>query len=73
MGRQLTVDVNDHFVKTEFTDTVWVVRKEVGLATLPKHWQLYNATTRRGTLTMSESALLDKDLFQRVEPAQHRV
>ena len=66
MGRHITVDVDDRFVKTEFTDTVWVVRKEVGLEVLPRHWQLINEANRRGTLTMSESALLDRALFQRI-------
>lgn len=67
MQKMRSVEINDRFVKSQYQETVWVVQKVVGLPELPKHYQLRSEHPKTRSLTMSESALLDRSLFRRAE------
>ena len=54
--------------RQEIPRNVWVVVREAVMAqAMPPHFQLANAMMRSRTIMMSTSALLDKNLFKRVE------
>ena len=68
MMRETTIKPGDKFTSVENPSTVWVVVREANLAhALPSHFQLAHAMIRSRTITMSASALLDKNLFKRGE------
>ena len=58
----------DKFTSVGISRTVWVVVREAMLAkAMPPHFQLANAVKRSRTIMLSRSALLDNNLFKRVE------
>ena len=68
MMRESTIKPGDKFSRVENPRTVWVVvREEVMTQDMPPHFQLAHAMTRSRTILIAASALLDKNLFKRVE------
>ncbi len=68
MMRENTINPGDKFTRVENSRTVWVVVREAVLAqVMPPHFQLAHAMIRSRTIMMSASALLDKNLFKRIE------
>lgn len=67
MSKMRTIEINDCFVKTQFQEIVWVVQKIVGPPGLPTHYQLRSTKPATKSLTMSESALMDRSLFRRID------
>ncbi len=68
MMRETTIKPGDKFTRVGIPRTVWVVEREAVLAkAMPPHFQLAHAMKRSRTIMMSRSALLDENLFQRVE------
>ena len=68
MMRENTIKPGDKFTSVGVPRTVWVVVREVVLSqTLPPHFQLAHEMIRSRTIMMSTSALLDNNLFKRVE------
>ena len=58
----------DKFTRIGIPRTVWVVLREAVLAqVMPSHFQLAHAMILSRTIMISRSALLDKNLFKRVE------
>jgi hypothetical protein len=59
--------LGDRFIKTNAPSFVWEIVKMVHVSpNLPHHYQLVDEVSRRRNITMSESALLDLRLYQRV-------
>ena len=68
MMRETTIKPGDKLSRVENPRTVWVVvREEVMTQDMPPHFLLAHAMTRSRTILMSRSALLDNNLFKRVE------
>ena len=68
MMREIAIKPGDKFTPVGIPRTVWVVLREAVLAqAMPPHFQLAHAMIRSRTVMMSRSALLDKNLFKRVE------
>ncbi len=68
MMRDTTIKSGDKFIPVKAPHTVWIVVREANLAqAMPPHFQLVHAKIRSRTIMMSASALLDKNLFERVE------
>ena len=68
MMRETTINPGDKFTSVGIPRSVWVVVREANLAqSIPPHFQLAHAKTRSRTIMMSRSALLDINLFKRVE------
>ena len=66
--RENTIKPGDKFTSVGVPRTVWVVVREVVLAQpMPPHFQLAHEMIRSRTNMMSTSALLDNNLFKRVE------
>ena len=68
MMQDTTIMPGDKFTRVGIPRTVWVVMGEANLAqAMPPHFQLAHAMMRSRTIMMSRSALLDNNLFKRVE------
>ena len=68
MMRETTIKPGDKFTPVKKPRTVWVVVWEVAMApAIPRKFQLAHAMIGSRTIMMSRSALLDKNLFKRVE------
>ena len=68
MMRKTTIRPSDKFTSVGVPRTVWVVVREANLAQpVPPHYQLAHEMIRSRTIMMSTSALLDNNLFKRVE------
>ena len=68
MMRDTTIKPGEKFTSVGIPRAVWVVVREANLAqAIPPHYQLAHAKTRSRTIMMSRSALLDTNLFKRVE------
>ena len=68
MMRETTIKPGDKFTPVKIPRTVWVVvRKAVLAQAMPPHFQLAHEMIRSRTIMMSASAILDKNLFKRVE------
>ena len=61
------IKIGDSFIKTENPGTVWVVRKFVDYPELPRHVELKPEGDINRKITLSVSALMDRNLLQRVE------
>ncbi len=67
MMRDTTIKPGDKFTPDKIPRTVWVVMRKAELAqAMPSHFQLAHEMIRSRTIMMSASALLDKNLFNRV-------
>ena len=68
MMQKTMIKPGDKFTSVGIPRTVWVVEREANLAeAMPPHFLLAHAMIRSRTITMSTSALLDKNLFKRGE------
>ena len=68
MMRETTIKPGDKFTSVGIPRNVWVVVREAVMAqAIPPHFQLAHEMERSRTIMMSTSALLDKNLFNRVE------
>ncbi len=68
MMRETTIKPGDKFTSVENPRAIWVVVREANMAqAMPPHFLLAHAMIRSRTITMSTSALLDKNLFKRGE------
>ena len=68
MMRETTIRPGDKFTSVGVPRTVWVVVREANLPQpMPPHFQLAHEMIRSRTIMMSTSALLDNNLFKRVE------
>ena len=66
--RETTIKPGDKFTGVGKPRTVWVVMREAVLAqSMPPHFMLAHEVMRSRTIMMSASAILDKNLFNRVE------
>ena len=62
------INPGDKFTSVGISRTVWVVVREAVLAqAMPPHFQLVHDMIRSRTILISRSALLDMNLFKRVE------
>ena len=61
------IEPGDRFIKMNAPPVVWVVLREVPVSSnLPPHYHLVDEVSQRRNVTISESALLDLRLYQRV-------
>jgi len=60
------VQLGDRFIKVGHPDTVWVATRLIDLPNLPTHVYLTNTRDDLEMQTMSEVALGDRSLYQRV-------
>ncbi len=71
--RSSAVETNDRFMKvTEVLDdtrNIWLVSHKLDLAGLPPHVRIIDERAPRRSLTVAESALLDRRLYHRLESA----
>ena len=68
MMQETIIKPGDKFTSIGIPRTVWVVEREANLAqAMPPHFLLAHAMIRSRSITMSASALLDKNLFKRGE------
>lgn len=71
--RSSAVETNDRFMKVtdvlEDTRNVWLVSHKLDLAGLPPHVRIIDERLPQRSLTVAESALLDKRLYHRLESA----
>ena len=68
MMQETMIKPGDKFTPVKIPRTVWIVVREAKLAqAMPPHFQLAHAKKRSRTIMMSRSALLDENLFKRVE------
>ncbi len=67
MMQETTIKPGDRFTSVGTPRNVWVVVREAVMAqAMPSHFQLAHAMIRSRSITMSASALLDNNLFNRV-------
>lgn len=71
--RSSAVETNDRFMKVtdvlEDTRNIWCVSHKLDLAGLPPHVRIIDERAPQRSLTVAESALLDKRLYHRLEAA----
>ena len=68
MMQETTIKPGDKFTSVKNPRTVWIVVREAVLAqVMPPHFQLAHSKLGSRTIIMSKSALLDINLFKRVE------
>ncbi len=68
MMQETMIKPGDKFTSVGTPRTVWVVVREAVMAqAMPLHFLMVHAMIRSRTITMSASALLDKNLFKRGE------
>lgn len=60
------VQLGDHFIKVGHPETIWVATRLIDLPNLPTHVHLTNLRDDLQMQTMSEVALGDRSLYQRV-------
>lgn len=65
----LTTKLNrgERYSRPEDPDTVWIIERLIELPGLPMHAKLIVEDRRRKTMTMSEAALRNSKLYQRLE------
>ena len=63
--KSLTIKSGDRFTKVHNPEIVWVVEHPVTLADMQPHFRLAEEKRRARKMTLSESALLDRNLHRR--------
>ncbi len=68
MMQETMIKPGDKFTSVGIPRNVWVVVRKAALAqAMPPHFLMVHAMIRSRMIMMSTSALLDKNLFKRVE------
>ncbi|WP_028879765.1 hypothetical protein [Terasakiella pusilla] len=62
-----TIQPGDRFVKVGMPDTVWIATRLIELPNLPMHVHLMNERDDLEMQTLSEVALIDRNLYQKVQ------
>ncbi|NVK19053.1 MAG: hypothetical protein HWE30_10180 [Methylocystaceae bacterium] len=60
------IQPGDRFVKVGHPDTVWIATRLIELPNLPMHVHLMNERDDLEMQTLSEVALIDRKLYQKV-------
>ena len=60
------IQLGDRFIKTGNPDTTWIATRLIELPNLPTHVHLMNERDDLEMQTLSEVALIDRKLYQKV-------
>ena len=64
-----TVEVGSAYIKTGVPHTIWIVGRLMDIPEAGMHVQMHQHDHPRRTLTVSLSAILDRNLYQQIELA----